>query len=324
MSANGRPHCVMPAITIALPALEALRRHPVVLLAQPNIIFANVFAHALITPVQTITRARRRRPVVGVEHRPLRDHERERRERGATRSAGRRRRTSRRSWPRGRPPPARARGTGERFSGEVPVKSSVTSSPVLDQRQATRRARARARCRARRRSSRSGTCRPATRRSACARPPRPPAASAAARRRRSPAPRARHTSRMRVRTRSAAVARALRSVVIICGARMPKALNSSSMSVAQLVVLADLDRRQVQPFVEARGRRHRHPARLDRARLGRVVGRARPGDQLAVVEDRQHDHLVGVVDAAVERVVGEPDVAVLGCPGSRRSARGCT
>ena len=33
-----------------------------------------------------------------------------------------------------------------------------------------------------------------------------------------------------MRTRSAAVARALRSVVIICGARMPKALNSSSMS----------------------------------------------------------------------------------------------
>ena len=33
-----------------------------------------------------------------------------------------------------------------------------------------------------------------------------------------------------MRTRSAAVARALRSVVIICGARMPNALNSSSMS----------------------------------------------------------------------------------------------
>ena len=46
--------------------------------------------------------------------------------------------------------------------------------------------------------------------------------------------------------------------------------------VAQLVVLADLDRRQVQPFVEAGGRRDRHPARLDRAGLGRVVGRARP------------------------------------------------
>ena len=81
--------------------------------------------------------------------------------------------------------------------------------------------------------------------------------------------------------------------------------------VAQLVVVADLDRRQVQALVEAGRGRDRHAARLDRARLGRVVGRARPGDQLAVVEDRQHDHLVGVVDAAVERVVGEPDVAVL-------------
>ena len=114
-----------------------------------------------------------------------------------------------------------------------------------------------------------------------------------------------------MRTRSAAVARAFRSVAIICGARMPNALNSSSMSSRSLWFVADLDRRQVQALVEARRRRHRHPARLDRARLGRVVGGAGPGDQLAVVEDRQHDHLVGVVDAAVQRVVGEPDVAVL-------------
>ena len=190
------------------------------------------------------------------------------------------------------------------------MKSSVSSSPVLDQRQ--RRVAHQAVLGA----ERVGEVHAAVlavqpRGDPLARArPRPPAASAAARRRRSPRPRARATSRMRVRTRSAAVARALRSVVIICGARMPNALNSSSMSSRSWWFVADLDRREVQPLVEAGGGRHRHPARLDRARLGRVVGRARPGDQLAVVEDRQHDHLVGVVDAAVERVVGEPDVAV--------------
>ena len=55
MSANGRPHCVWPAITIALPALRALAATRSCS-CEPNIIFANVFAHALITPVQTITR----------------------------------------------------------------------------------------------------------------------------------------------------------------------------------------------------------------------------------------------------------------------------
>jgi hypothetical protein len=54
MSANGRPHCVSPAITIALPALlaEAATRSCSWL---ANIIFANTFAHALITPVHTMT-----------------------------------------------------------------------------------------------------------------------------------------------------------------------------------------------------------------------------------------------------------------------------
>src|SRR3954449_6943292 len=54
MSANGRPHWVCPAITTALPALEAdAATRSCSWLA--DIIFANVLAHALITPVQTIT-----------------------------------------------------------------------------------------------------------------------------------------------------------------------------------------------------------------------------------------------------------------------------
>ena len=82
MSANGRPHCVWPAITIALPALEALAATRSCSW-EPNIIFANVFAHALITPVQTITEQTGGRAVVRVQDRPLRDHERERGEGGA-------------------------------------------------------------------------------------------------------------------------------------------------------------------------------------------------------------------------------------------------
>ena len=56
MSANGSPHCVWPAITTALPALLALAATRSCSW-EANIIFAKVFAHALITPVQTITRA---------------------------------------------------------------------------------------------------------------------------------------------------------------------------------------------------------------------------------------------------------------------------
>jgi hypothetical protein len=54
MSANGSPHCDCPAITIALPALEAdaaTRSHS----WEANIIFANALASALMTPVHTMT-----------------------------------------------------------------------------------------------------------------------------------------------------------------------------------------------------------------------------------------------------------------------------
>ncbi len=81
--------------------------------------------------------------------------------------------------------------------------------------------------------------------------------------------------------------------------------------VADLVVLADLGRREVHPLLEARGRRDGHPARLVRSRLGGVVGGPGPADQLSLVEDRHDDDLVGVVDPAVECVVRHPDVAVL-------------
>jgi len=54
MSANGSPHCDWPAMTIALPALlaEAATRS---CSWEANIIFANAFAHVLMTPVQTMT-----------------------------------------------------------------------------------------------------------------------------------------------------------------------------------------------------------------------------------------------------------------------------
>ena len=275
MSANGRPHCVMAGDHHRVAGVGRARRHPVVLLASRT------------SSSRTRSRTRSSRPC-----RPSREHDVAARSSGLSTvpfgitnvngaNVARRDRqvvedvrvdvvghvADHRLHVRVVRREVLRRGAGE-------VERDLVA--LLDQRQRRGCAPARARCRARRRSSRSGTCRPATRRSACARPPRPPAASAAARRRRSPAPSRSATSRMRVRTRSAAVARALRSVVIICGARMPKALKTSSMSVAQLVVLADLDRREVQPLVEAGGGRHRHAARLDRARLGRVVGARRP------------------------------------------------
>src|SRR5215207_499003 len=81
--------------------------------------------------------------------------------------------------------------------------------------------------------------------------------------------------------------------------------------VSDLVVLADLGGRKIHPFEEARGRGDGHPSRFACPRFGGVVRGPGPADQLSLVEDRHDDNLVGVVDPAVEGVVRHPDVAVL-------------
>src|SRR2546421_441475 len=80
--------------------------------------------------------------------------------------------------------------------------------------------------------------------------------------------------------------------------------------LAQLEVLADLHRRDLEALVVGALRRRGHAARLGRAVLALVDDRADPGDQLALVEDGQQAALVGVVDVAEARVVVHEDVAV--------------
>ena len=78
----------------------------------------------------------------------------------------------------------------------------------------------------------------------------------------------------------------------------------------ELEVLDDLERRHLDAFVVLALRGCRQAARLAGAVLALVHRRRHPADQLALVEQRQHHRLVGVVDAAVARIVVDEAVAV--------------
>jgi hypothetical protein len=91
----------------------------------------------------------------------------------------------------------------------------------------------------------------------------------------------------------------------------PEGLEDVEDVLPQFEILTDLRRRQVEALLEAGRGRDRHAAGFRRPGLGGVDQRRRPGDELALEEDRHGHHLVGVVDAAVDGVVGEPQVAVL-------------
>ena len=83
----------------------------------------------------------------------------------------------------------------------------------------------------------------------------------------------------------------------------------------ELEVLDDLEGRHLEALVVLALRRRGHAARLAGAVLALVNGRGQPADEFALVVERHHHRLVGVVDAAVARVVVDEAVAVLDAHG---------
>ena len=81
--------------------------------------------------------------------------------------------------------------------------------------------------------------------------------------------------------------------------------------VLQGEVLGDLHRRHVQTFLEPRLRRRRVATGLAAADLGLVVAGRAPRDDLALVEDGDEGDEVGQVNAAVDRLVAQEEVAVI-------------
>ena len=97
-------------------------------------------------------------------------------------------------------------------------------------------------------------------------------------------------------------------------------LAAQQVPLGELVVLADLHAGQVDAVVEPVGRAHRHPSGRRGADVEHVGDAPRPGDQLALPEDRHEGLHVGVVDVADHRIVVGEDVARAGssgCPPSR-------
>ena len=83
----------------------------------------------------------------------------------------------------------------------------------------------------------------------------------------------------------------------------------------ELEILDDLEGRHLDPFVVLALRGRRHAARLAGAVLAFVNGGRKPAHQLALVVERHHHRLVGVVDAAVAGVIVNEAVAVFDADG---------
>ena len=115
---------------------------------------------------------------------------------------------------------------------------------------------------------------------------------------------------MRTRSRSAPVTRARVSTACMRGARPMKFSIMRSMSLRILKFSPILIGVSLMPSSFRLRAESGMPPGSQAPRLGLVRERAGPRDQLAVMEDRHHRHLVAVVDAAVARLVRVEDVAV--------------